>query len=119
MIVKKEATYVLMIKISENCETSVGGLGKILFKKGDYVYIGSAKGCLQSRLRRHLRKEKKIYWHIDYLLKSEKSKVFKVWVIKKSFECETTRIFLKYNIVDLVKKGFGSSDCRCLTHFFN
>jgi Uri superfamily endonuclease len=72
---------------------------------------------LHSRLRRHLRKENKTYWHIDYLLKSNKSKISKIWVIKKSVECEITNILLKSNIVDVVKKGFGSSDCKCITHF--
>ena len=75
MTVKEEATYVLSIKVTINIEKTVGRLGKMLFEKGDYVYIGSAKGCLRSRLKRHLRKEKKTYWHIDYLLESKKSKI--------------------------------------------
>ena len=53
------------------------------FKKGDYFYIGSAKGCLETRLQRHLRKEKRIFWHIDYLLENQKVKILQIWTIDK------------------------------------
>ena len=56
MTVKEEATYVLQIKITDNFKKNIGKLGKIFFEKGEYVYIGSAKGCLHSRLGRHLKK---------------------------------------------------------------
>lgn len=88
------------------------------FKKGDYIYIGSAKGCLEARLRRHLKKDKKSFWHIDYLLKDERTRISQIWIILKSIECETADVFDKEPICELVKKGFGSSDCNCLTHLF-
>ena len=88
------------------------------FKKGNYIYIGSAKGCLESRLKRHLKKEKKIFWHIDYLLEGKKAKISQIWVIPKSIECETAGIFNKELTCKIVKKGFGSSDCKCITHLF-
>jgi Uri superfamily endonuclease len=90
----------------------------VSFKKGDYIYIGSAKGCLESRLKRHLRKEKKLFWHIDYLLERKKVKISQIWVIPKSIECETAGIFNKELTCEIVKKGFGSSDCKCTTHLF-
>jgi len=68
IIKKSEATYILVINISEDLEIKIGQLGEVFFKEGDYIYIGSAKACLDARLRRHLRKDKKTYWHIDYLL---------------------------------------------------
>ncbi|GAG72913.1 unnamed protein product [marine sediment metagenome] len=88
------------------------------FKKGNYIYIGSAKGCLEARLRRHLKKDKKSFWHIDYLLKNRRTQISKIWVIPKSIECEIADVFNKEPICELVKKGFGSSDCNCLTHLF-
>jgi len=86
------------------------------FKKGDYIYIGSAKGCLETRLQRHLRKEKKIFWHIDYLLESKKAKISQIWVIPKSIECKIAEVFYRNTLTEIVKKGFGSSDCKCVTH---
>ena len=58
-------------------------MGEVSFKKGDYLYIGSAKSCLETRLQRHLRKEKRIFWHIDYFLKNQKAKILQIWAIDK------------------------------------
>jgi len=90
----------------------------VFFKKGDYIYIGSAKGCLEARLRRHLKKDKKNFWHIDYLLKDERTQISQIWMILKSIECETAEIFYRNPFTETVRKGFGSSDCKCETHLF-
>lgn len=90
----------------------------MFFKKGDYIYIGSAKGCLEARLGRHLKKDKKSFWHIDYLLKDERTKISQIWMILKSIECETAEVFYKNPFTETVRKGFGSSDCKCETHLF-
>ncbi|MCK4309082.1 MAG: GIY-YIG nuclease family protein [Candidatus Atribacteria bacterium] len=88
------------------------------FKKGDYIYIGSAKGCLEARLQRHLKKEKRIFWHIDYLLKNEKVQISQMWMIPKSIECKTADVFNEEHTCETVKKGFGSSECKCVRHLF-
>ena len=65
--------YCLIINLDKNSEIRIGRkLGKIKFKKGTYVYVGSAMNSLESRLKRHLSDEKKMHWHIDYLLKESK-----------------------------------------------
>lgn len=69
-------------------------------------------------MKRHLRKSKKIYWHIDYLLKSEKVQISQVWVIPKAIECKIVDVFNEELTGELVEKGFGSSDCKCLSHLF-
>ena len=93
-------------------------MGKVFFKKGNYIYIGSAKACIEARLRRHLKKNKKIYWHIDYLLKDERTQISKIWIIDKKVECQTAEVFCQDPTTEIIKKGFGSSDCKCLTHLF-
>ncbi len=108
----------MVIKISEDLKIRVGRLGEGSFKEGDYIYIGSAKGCLGTRLQRHLRKKKKTYWHIDYLLKSKKTKILQIWIIDKKTECQTAEVFYQDPTTELTKKGFGSSDCKCVTHLF-
>lgn len=94
----------------------MGQLGEVSFKKGNYIYIGSAKGCLEARLRRHLKKDKKTYWHIDYLLENEKVRILQIWTIDKRMECQTSEVFYQDPTTEIIKKGFGSSDCKCLTH---
>ncbi|HBY56522.1 MAG TPA: DUF123 domain-containing protein [Candidatus Atribacteria bacterium] len=112
------ATYVLVIEISKDFEIIVGKLGKVFFKKGNYIYIGSAKACLEARLRRHLKKDKKSFWHIDYLLKSKKTKILQIWIIDKKMECQTAEVFCQDPTTEIIKKGFGSSDCKCVSHLF-
>jgi len=93
-------------------------LGEASFKNGDYIYIGSAIGCLEARLRRHLKKDKKSFWHIDYLLENKKVKILQIWTIDKKMECQTAEVFCQDPTTEIIKKGFGSSDCKCLTHLF-
>lgn len=88
-----------------------------LFKKGYYIYVGSALGGLFARISRHLRINKKIYWHIDRLLdvKGAFTKTIFYLETDKKDECR---------IADILKKryqgieGFGCSDCVCQSHLF-
>lgn len=96
---------------------NVGALGTLAFKPGLYAYVGSAQTNLEQRIKRHLRKEKRLFWHIDYLLDSEATKVVKVLHKKagKTEECTLARALSeKGEPVD----GFGCSDCDCRSHLF-
>ena len=59
--------YMLVMYLPEGRDIEVGAKGSISFLQGYYVYVGSAKKNLASRLARHTRKRKKMHWHIDYL----------------------------------------------------
>lgn len=101
-------TYLLIAQLPEDTEITVGKLGPLRFTKGFYTYVGSAPS--EKRLERHLRKEKKTFWHIDYLL--EKAHVTRICLVEGE-ECEVARrINLPY------VKGFGCSDCTCPSHLF-
>lgn len=96
---------------------NVGALGSLKFEKGMYAYVGSAQNYLEKRVKRHLGREKKKFWHIDYLLDNPRAKVHRVFHInaRRPEECRTTE--------ELNKKGipipcFGSSDCKCESHLF-
>ena len=92
----------------------IGKIGPINFKKGYYVYIGSAMNSLESRIRRHLSDEKKLHWHIDYLL--EKSEITDViYNENKKVECELSQYIAQKT--DGVK-DFGCSDCECESHLY-
>jgi adenylylsulfate kinase len=96
---------------------SVGALGFVSFGKGSYAYIGSAQNNLEKRIGRHLRKKKKMFWHVDYLLDSAKVRVLKVLVLFAGKEAEC-RIAEKVSPSSAAVKGFGSSDCNCISHLF-
>ena len=105
----------LYIHLPNDEEILVGSLGRIYFKKGYYAYVGRARRGLLSRIRRHMRKEKKKRWHIDYFL--EKGNVFLVSFFDESScsECEKARMIEKIYAGKPIK-GFGSSDCKCISH---
>jgi len=64
--------YCLVIDISSNINPKIGALGRVKLKRGTYVYVGSAQNNLKKRIQRHFSNNKKIRWHIDYLLASQK-----------------------------------------------
>ncbi|HTY73961.1 MAG TPA: GIY-YIG nuclease family protein [Candidatus Nanoarchaeia archaeon] len=109
--------YALEIRLNDDVCVKVGGLGEVDFKKGNYVYVGSAQRNLEKRVQRHLRKEKRLFWHIDYLLNDEHARVEKVLFkpASKSAECGLAQDLERQG--DLVL-GFGCSDCRCRSHLF-
>lgn len=107
--------YALIVHLEDDKNITVGKLGKMDFKRGYYVYIGSALNSLEGRINRHRRKEKKLRWHIDYLL--EKAKVVDVLYkeTEERLECESAR---KLEERFPGTKSFGSSDCSCKSHLF-
>lgn len=111
------AIYVLIIHLEKSCTIKVGALGDIFFDKGFYAYVGSAQTNFHQRVNRHLSKEKRLFWHIDYLLNSQNSKINKILYKsdKKIEECNVAKIIGKFG--KKISK-FGSSDCDCNSHLF-
>ncbi len=108
-------SYVLFLKIKKDVKVAVGKLGRIKFLKGYYLYVGSAKKGIKSRLNRHILKNKNLFWHIDYLLNSPYTVIGEVWVAQDEKECSVASLFKQQ--YDFVER-FGSSDCRCKSHLF-
>lgn len=111
--------YCLLISVKADSKVKVGALGRMLFKKGTYCYVGSAQNGLEARVARHLSKKKKLFWHIDYLLANRKAASVRGVFYKiagKKVECETARGLAKIGGVPI--SGFGCSDCSCNSHLF-
>ena len=117
-----KGTYCLIISLKKSDEFKIGSLYSkpVKFKKGYYVYIGSAMNSIIPRLKRHLSDEKKMHWHIDYFLKNENSDIREILFTdsEKRIECELARRIAKDG---LKIEGFGCSDCGCNSHliYFN
>lgn len=117
---KKEiskGTYSLLIDLKDDAQIKVGKLGPVNFKKGYYVYVGSALNSLEGRINRHRREDKKLFWHIDYLLDHEKTEIIDIvyTVSDVKWECKLAAAIGKYG----VEIGdFGCSDCKCQAHLF-
>ena len=117
---KDSGIYSLVIKLDREQKIKIGNLGVINFPKGFYFYTGSALNGLTKRIERHRRRQKKLFWHIDYLLNSKDAKIFHVIAIKtdKRLECHLNQLVSKLENAKIVAEGFGCSDCDCETHLF-
>ena len=106
--------YCLIINLENDENLKIGKKLKIEFEKGYYVYIGSAMNSLESRVKRHLSKSKKLHWHVDYLLKNAEV-VEVIYNLDKKVECELSKELSKENSCI---QDFGCSDCECNSHLY-
>jgi Uri superfamily endonuclease len=113
MRMKKMTTYQLRISVSKPINVKVGALGVYSFPRGSYIYTGSAKKNIDSRIAKHQSKNKKLRWHIDYLLNSSEVMIIKVSKTNRN-ECYWNKTVDGEIVVD----KFGASDCRkgCGSH---
>ena len=114
---RRKGTYVILITLDAGTEIRVGALGTFFFEKGTYCYVGSALGGLDARVRRHLRKDKILKWHADYLTSASSSMEAYISCPDYILECDLAHIAEESGMEPNVK-GFGCSDCNCYTHLF-
>jgi len=109
--------YCLLIEVINDIEIPIGALGKLKFISGCYIYAGSALNGLEQRVARHLKKRKRKFWHIDYLLAGSKVKIADVYYRQSNIkqECLIADRIARQNPA---VRGFGSSDCKCPGHLF-
>jgi len=113
-----KGVYALVLRLEGREEITIGRLGKFAFPAGYYLYVGSALGSggLEARLARHRRRDKKLHWHIDYLL--EHAHLVEVWSAASTdrLECLWAKTARQIPDGEIPVPGFGSSDCRCPSH---
>jgi len=114
--VKDQGSYLLLLRLDKGRRIQVGSLGTFAFRRGWYVYVGSAMRNLSARIARHARRRKKLHWHIDYL-RNEAVEVIAL-PIRSSLrqECDVAQALA--DVLHPEPAGFGSSDCDCPTHLF-
>lgn len=109
-----KGSYCIIIKVNKASYLNVGTLGKVKIESGFYVYVGSAFNSLEARVKRHLSRDKKIYWHVDYLLAHDNVKIEDVifTLDERRLECPISKRLENPGSI----KGFGCSDCNCKSH---
>jgi sugar fermentation stimulation protein A len=113
---RDRGSYLLILNLPRRLDITVGSLGRVRFRKGFYIYVGSAMANLTRRMERHRRVRKKLYWHIDYL--RTVAQFHSILAIRSSdrLECDIARAVSE--ISEWSIQRFGSSDCGCGTHLF-
>ena len=110
-----KGSYVLIIGLPETQTINTGSLKAVRFPCGSYAYVGSAMGGFKSRLNRHLKPDKKLRWHIDYLLERASINSIILAETGQRVECAIAQALSRQ--FDSIP-GFGSSDCKCRSHLF-
>ena len=108
--------YIIIMRLEKGRDIAVGSMGVVHFKKGYYLYVGSARKNLQARMDRHRRQGKKLFWHIDYL---RAEALFCAAVPVRGTvvaECELATAVAA--VSPWQAPGFGCSDCDCASHLF-
>ena len=91
--------------LAEPTRLSIGKFGIFTFPSGRYAYTGSARRYIEARIARHLSQDKKLRWHIDYLLASCHASIVNV-TRHTTPECEINRRTDGHILI----AGFGASD---------
>ena len=108
--------YQLRLRLDRPTTVTVGRLGTFNFPAGRYVYTGSAMNGLEARIARHRRDEKKLRWHIDYLLQHARITQVRKFPSPQRLECTLNGETLQRRGARVIAPRFGSSDCRCASH---
>lgn len=112
-------SYQIHIIINRKKIIKIGALGEFLFPKGYYIYTGSAMKNLKQRIERHYQLEKKLHWHIDYLLNDKFVKIEKIDIFPslQREECIKNLELLGSGDYEIIVPHFGASDCKtCPAH---
>lgn len=113
-----KGVYVLILRLDEDKDITIGKLGSLHFEKGFYAYTGSARGTGGiKRVHRHFDvaagNNRTRKWHIDHLLPNSEVMCALFLPTSEALEC-TTAASLEFEGIS----GFGCSDCTCRTHLF-
>jgi sugar fermentation stimulation protein A len=111
----ERGTYVLVLKLNRPSVANVGSLGRIRLSGGYYTDVGSARKGMRSRLSRHLAREKRKRWHIDWLTTHPNVVPIAVATTGRTgLECEIAGLLSAR--AEALVRSFGCSDCKCESH---
>ncbi|WP_297508734.1 DUF123 domain-containing protein [Thermococcus sp.] len=109
-----KGSYFLVIRLKDG-RTIRTKAREFPLKAGYYVYVGSAMNSLEKRVRRHFSKEKKLHWHIDYLLKE--AELLRAYLIPSGERLEE-KLSLEVSRFGEPVEGFGASDIKASTNLY-
>lgn len=114
--------YQLVIELRKPVRLRHPRFRQTVFPAGFYIYTGSGKANFLHRMARHLERDHKKRWHIDYLLAHPPATIVDVVVLpgEEQRECLVNSDVGKMPGGTVVARGFGSSDCRggCASHLY-
>jgi Uri superfamily endonuclease len=119
MLKPDPGTYALILRSQSTKAIQVGRWGQLDLQPGYYLYVGSSfgSGGVRARVSRHLRREKRKHWHIDYL--REHVTPEEVWISYAANRLEHKWAGILFELPEMLPvQDFGCSDCGCYSHLF-
>lgn len=108
-LLEDRGAYLVVLRLDRPTTIATGALGDVAYRRGYYLYIGSAQRNLTARLNRHRRPgRRRKHWHIDYL--RETCTVVDSYPIREPWRREIQIVRRLRPLADGAIPGFGSSD---------
>ena len=114
---KRAGAYIVLVHLPSQLTLNIPRFVEREIEAGWYVYGGSARGPggVAARVRRHLRADKVLRWHVDHITIA--ADVLLAASISGLTECEIAEALGRAPSFAYPLEGFGSSDCRtCRAH---
>ena len=115
-----KGTYLFIFLLKGDLKIETRGGRRFFLPKGVYIYVGSAfgSGGIEVRVKRHLKRDKKLHWHLDWVTTSEEFQFLDcVPFYNLRWECKIASFLQGLEIFEPIE-GFGSTDCSCPSHLF-
>lgn len=109
-----KGSYLLVIHLERDTNIRTKAR-EFRLKKGYYIYVGSAMNSLEKRVARHFRENKRLHWHIDFLL--QKAQLLSAYLIPSGERIEETLSQIVGEVFQGVE-GFGASDISVKTNLY-
>lgn len=109
--------YLLAIRLADAVPLDLPRFGNPVLSPGWYLYCGSARGPggMCARVRRHMKHDKALRWHVDRL--TVRAAEIVACALPGGSECGLVAALRKTGGFTAPLPGFGSSDCRtCDSH---
>ncbi|WP_457752851.1 GIY-YIG nuclease family protein [Thermococcus sp.] len=107
-------SYFLVIKVERDMIVQTKRK-EFSLKAGYYVYVGSAMNSIEKRVERHFKKDKKLHWHIDFLLKE--SELLRAYLIPSDAKIEE-ELSMEVSKFGKPIEGFGASDLKINSNLY-
>ena len=107
--------YILVLEVPKRLVVNTKANRRFILDPGFYIYIGSARGSggLIARVNRHFRRNKKLFWHIDYLTTRRSVRIVAVYTLVDMVDPQRDyESLLSVKLSRLLEpvEGFGTSD---------
>ena len=114
--------YIVAAHVPRRETLGVGALGAVGLERGWYAYVGSARRGRAARVARHMRADKPLRWHADYLFGRHAAS--RAWLVDvpatalaQPAECALVAGLLGAEPrARRASPRFGASDCGCAGH---